>query len=104
MLNATVLMLTGWALAVIAVSQLVMVLVAFAYDENGVMRSFMLAALIFLVADLGFGLEGFRRWSAISFVIAAAIISLHLVLLVIMLAIERLKPKKEDSSLKRNDD
>jgi len=58
--------------------------------------SFMLAALGFLIADLGFGIAGFRRWSAISFVIAAVIMSLPLLLLAVMLVVERLKPTKAE--------
>ncbi|MEC5125157.1 hypothetical protein VSU19_00220 [Verrucomicrobiales bacterium BCK34] len=62
----------------------------------GLAGCFMLAAIAFLVADLGLGVTGFRRWSAISLVIAAAIMFLPLVLLAVMLVIERLKPNKAE--------
>lgn len=56
----------------------------------------MLTSIGLLIGDLGFGIAGLRRWSAISFVVAAAIMSLPLLLLAIMLVVERIKPKKAD--------
>jgi hypothetical protein len=56
----------------------------------------MLASLGFLIADIGFGFEGLRSWSAISFAVAAVIMALPLLLLAIMLVIERVRPNKAE--------
>jgi phosphoglycerol transferase MdoB-like AlkP superfamily enzyme len=57
----------------------------------------MLAAVAFMVADFGFGISEFRRWSIISFVFAAAIMFIPLLLLSVVLVIERLKPNKKQN-------
>jgi hypothetical protein len=57
---------------------------------------FMLASLGFPFPDIGFGVDGLRRWSVISFAVAAVILSLPLVILAIMPVVERLKPIKPE--------